>query len=48
MDGNPVGIKYAMSLAGQDSVELRLPLSEANEATQKAIATEMKKLGLIK
>jgi 4-hydroxy-tetrahydrodipicolinate synthase len=48
MDGNPVGIKYAMKLASQDTGELRLPLVEANEATQKAIAVEMKKLGLIK
>src|SRR5579859_750483 len=32
VDGNPVGIKYAMKLAGLDSGELRLPLWEAGEA----------------
>jgi len=30
LDGNPVGIKYAMKLAGMDSGEMRLPLWEAN------------------
>lgn len=48
LDGNPVGIKYAMKLAGQDSGELRQPLWEANDATKQAISSEMKKLGLIK
>ncbi len=47
-DGNPVGIKHAMKLAGTDTGELRLPLWEANESTKQQIATEMKKLGLIK
>lgn len=44
LDGNPVGIKYAMSIAGMDSGELRLPLVEASEATKKTIAAELKKL----
>jgi 4-hydroxy-tetrahydrodipicolinate synthase len=48
LDGNPVGIKYAMKLAGMDNGDLRLPLWEANEATKAAIASEMKKLGLLK
>lgn len=46
LDGNPVGIKYAMKLAGLDSGQLRLPLWEANEATQRAIAEAMKAVGL--
>ena len=37
LDGNPVGIKYAMKLAGTDTGDLRLPLWEASEATKKAI-----------
>jgi 4-hydroxy-tetrahydrodipicolinate synthase len=37
LDGNPVGIKYAMKVAGLDSGELRLPLWEASEATKKLI-----------
>ena len=37
LDGNPVGIKYAMQLAGFDSGELRLPLVEASESTKKTI-----------
>jgi 4-hydroxy-tetrahydrodipicolinate synthase len=45
LDGNPVGIKYAMKLAGLDSGQLRLPLWEANEATQRAIAEAMKAVG---
>src|SRR5262245_12422687 len=32
LDGNPVGIKYAMKLAGLDTGELRLPLWEASES----------------
>jgi 4-hydroxy-tetrahydrodipicolinate synthase len=42
LDGNPVGIKYAMSLANLDSGELRLPLWEASEATKLQIAALMK------
>jgi 4-hydroxy-tetrahydrodipicolinate synthase len=37
IDGNPVGIKYAMKVAGMDSGELRLPLWEASESTKKLI-----------
>jgi 4-hydroxy-tetrahydrodipicolinate synthase len=37
LDGNPVGIKYAMKLAGKDSGELRLPLWEASDGTKKTI-----------
>lgn len=47
LDGNPAGIKHAMKLAGRDTGELRLPLWEASEATQKAIEREMKKLDLV-
>jgi 4-hydroxy-tetrahydrodipicolinate synthase len=44
LDGNPVGIKYAMKIAGFDSGELRLPLCEANEATRKTIELEFSKI----
>jgi 4-hydroxy-tetrahydrodipicolinate synthase len=46
LDGNPVGNKYAMSLMGLDTGELRLPLWEANEQTKQTIKREMEKLGL--
>jgi 4-hydroxy-tetrahydrodipicolinate synthase len=46
IDGNPVGIKAAMQIAGLDSGELRLPLVPASESTRTTIAAEMKKLGL--
>lgn len=46
LDGNPVGIKYAMKLAGLDTGELRLPLWEANDATKRAIEEQMRKIGL--
>lgn len=46
LDGNPVGIKYAMKLAGRDTGELRLPLWEASEATKKTIGDLMAKLGV--
>ena len=42
IDGNPVGIKYAMKVAGMDSGELRLPLWEAGENTKKLIEQCMK------
>ena len=48
LDGNPVGIKYAMKVAGMDSGELRLPLVEASEPTRKTIETCMKQLGIAK
>lgn len=46
VDGNPVGIKYAMSVKGLDTGDLRLPLWEASEGTKALIRAEMKKLGL--
>ena len=46
LDGNPVGIKYAMKLAGLDTGELRLPLWEASEATQKAIQQQLGKMAI--
>ena len=46
LDGNPVGIKYAMKLAGLDTGELRLPLWEASDGTKKLIAELMGKLGI--
>lgn len=38
LDGNPVGIKYALKLANLDTGDLRLPLWEPSEATKKVIA----------
>jgi 4-hydroxy-tetrahydrodipicolinate synthase len=46
LDGNPVGIKYAMKLAGLDAGDMRLPLWEANDATKIAIEEQVTKLGL--
>jgi len=37
LDGNPVGVKYAMKVAGRDTGELRLPLWEASEGTKSTI-----------
>ncbi|MGA3066239.1 MAG: 4-hydroxy-tetrahydrodipicolinate synthase [Tepidisphaeraceae bacterium] len=37
LDGNPVGVKHAMKVAGLDTGELRLPLWEASEPTKKLI-----------
>src|SRR5947209_16241032 len=45
VDGNPVGIKHALKVAGLDSGELRLPLWEASEPTRKLIEQLMGKLG---
>ena len=47
IDGNPAGIKYAMSLIGLDSGELRLPLWEASEATKQLIRANVERLGLL-
>jgi 4-hydroxy-tetrahydrodipicolinate synthase len=46
LDGNPVGIKYAMKLAGLDSGELRLPLWEASEGTKKLIEEQVRRLDI--
>ena len=46
LDGNPAGIKYAMSLAGLDSGEMRLPLWEASEGTKQLIRQNVEKLGV--
>lgn len=46
LDGNPVGIKFAMSALGLDSGELRLPLWSASDATRAAILEQMRKVGL--
>ena len=48
LDGNPVGIKYAMKVAGLDTGELRLPLWEASDATKKLIEQHLQKLGVAK
>jgi len=46
LDGNPVGIKHAMKLAGLDSGELRLPLWEASEGVKKQIEEQVRKLDI--
>jgi len=46
LDGNPVGIKYAMKVAGIDTGELRLPLWEASDATKRTIESEMIRVGV--
>jgi len=46
LDGNPVGIKYAMKVAGLDTGDLRLPLWEASDATKRVIESEMAKLDI--
>jgi len=45
LDGNPVGIKYAMKVAGMDTGEMRLPLVEASEGTKKQIELFMAPAG---
>ena len=44
---NPIPVKYAVSLLGLCSPEIRLPLVEPSKAAKERIAKEMKKLGLI-
>src|SRR6185437_14081610 len=48
VDGNPVGIKYAMKVCGLDSGDLRLPLWEASEAARKLIEQQVERLGIAK
>ena len=48
LDGNPAGIKFAMKTLHMDSGEVRLPLWEASEATQKTIQSCIAQLGLAK
>ena len=45
LDGNPVGVKHAMKVAGMDSGDLRLPLWEASDATKKQIELFMATAG---
>lgn len=44
---NPIPVKYAASLMGLCSSEIRLPLVEPSESAKSRIKTEMKKLNLI-
>src|SRR5215212_3665215 len=48
LDGNPVGIKHAMKVAGMDTGDLRLPLWEATDGTKKLIEEQVNKLDLPK
>ena len=47
LDGNPVGVKFAMQSLGRDTGELRLPLVEANESTRAAIRAALGTLGML-
>jgi 4-hydroxy-tetrahydrodipicolinate synthase len=47
VEGNPVGIKAAMQIAGMDSGEMRLPLWPASEATRQLLQTEMRNVGAL-
>jgi 4-hydroxy-tetrahydrodipicolinate synthase len=44
---NPIPIKYATSLMGLCSKEIRLPLTEPSDVAKVRIEKEMKRLGLI-
>jgi len=44
IDGNPVGIKYAMKVGGLDTGDMRLPLWEASDATKELIEQLLRKL----
>ena len=44
---NPIPIKYATSLLGLCSAEIRLPLVEPSDSAKERVKKEMKKLGLI-
>jgi 4-hydroxy-tetrahydrodipicolinate synthase len=46
LDGNPVGIKHAMKVAGLDTGEMRLPLWEASEGTKRLIEEQVARLGV--
>ena len=46
LDGNPVGIKHAMKVAGMDTGEMRLPLWEASEETKRIIEQQVRGLEL--
>lgn len=45
---NPIPVKYAASLMGLCSDEIRLPLTQPSAAAKERVKKEMKKLGLIK
>ena len=44
---NPIPVKYAASLLGLCSDEVRLPLTNPSELSKKRIKKEMQDLGLI-
>jgi 4-hydroxy-tetrahydrodipicolinate synthase len=47
LEGNPVPLKWAMSLLGHMSAELRLPLCEPAETTRAAVRKALTQLGLL-
>jgi len=47
LDGNPAGVKAAMQQLGRDTGEMRLPVVEASEATQKIVAEQLRVVGLL-
>ena len=46
LEGNPVGVKYAMKQRGFDSGEVRPPLAQVGPATATLIRNELAALGL--
>ncbi|MDO8594210.1 MAG: 4-hydroxy-tetrahydrodipicolinate synthase [bacterium] len=48
LEGNPVGVKYAMELLGWDSGTVRLPLFRVSPSTAAVIRKELVALGLLK
>jgi 4-hydroxy-tetrahydrodipicolinate synthase len=47
IESNPIIVKYALSLLGICTEELRLPLCEPSESSKKLVQSTMQKLGLI-
>ena len=46
VDGNPAGVKAAMSIMNLCENELRLPLVPASDATYQKLANELEKVSL--
>jgi 4-hydroxy-tetrahydrodipicolinate synthase len=47
LEGNPVPVKYALSLMRKMSADVRLPLCPASEATCEAVAEALKDFGIV-
>jgi 4-hydroxy-tetrahydrodipicolinate synthase len=48
IETNPIPIKTAMSLAGRDSGELRLPLCAISDANREVLAQTLRRYRVIK